>query len=186
MLIFRKKCQLSYEVICFCFTPVFRFHGINERISCKNYEELVLFYFRLIQNSDIKKLPPSHTSQHDLWSLLDIFCNLHDLRLHNQIIKIFWYTRKFTTLYWLIDQIIPVCLDFCMNYSTLIKAANLRDNFKCSACTMYTMGVNWPSFSVQSLGAICRKGNGILIKGLVLDALEIKTVLFNIAMMLTY
>ncbi|XP_060794067.1 N-fatty-acyl-amino acid synthase/hydrolase PM20D1.2 isoform X2 [Neoarius graeffei] len=43
-----------------------RFHGINERISSKNYEELVLFYFRLIQNCDIKALPPSRTSQNDL------------------------------------------------------------------------------------------------------------------------
>ncbi|XP_053499242.1 N-fatty-acyl-amino acid synthase/hydrolase PM20D1.2 [Ictalurus furcatus] len=43
-----------------------RFHGINERISSKNYEEVVLFYFRLIQNCDNKNLPPSHTSQHEL------------------------------------------------------------------------------------------------------------------------
>ncbi|XP_053338993.1 N-fatty-acyl-amino acid synthase/hydrolase PM20D1.2-like [Clarias gariepinus] len=43
-----------------------RFHGINERISIKNYEELVLFYFRLIQNCDIKKLPQLHISEHDL------------------------------------------------------------------------------------------------------------------------
>ncbi|XP_066527810.1 N-fatty-acyl-amino acid synthase/hydrolase PM20D1.2-like [Hoplias malabaricus] len=43
-----------------------RFHGINERISAKNYEELVLFYFQLIQNCDIRNLPSSHTSQHEL------------------------------------------------------------------------------------------------------------------------
>lgn len=43
-----------------------RFHGINERISKKNYEELVMFYFSLIQNCDIQKLPVSHTTNHEL------------------------------------------------------------------------------------------------------------------------
>ncbi|XP_068604549.1 N-fatty-acyl-amino acid synthase/hydrolase PM20D1.2 [Brachionichthys hirsutus] len=43
-----------------------RFHGINERISKKNYEELVSFYFSLIQNCDIQKLPDPHSSAHEL------------------------------------------------------------------------------------------------------------------------
>ncbi|TKS76738.1 N-fatty-acyl-amino acid synthase/hydrolase PM20D1.2 [Collichthys lucidus] len=43
-----------------------RFHGINERISKKNYEELVVFYFSLIQNCDIEKLPEPHSSVHEL------------------------------------------------------------------------------------------------------------------------
>lgn len=43
-----------------------RFHGVNERISIKNYEELVLFYFQLIQNNDVRKLPSPHSSQHEL------------------------------------------------------------------------------------------------------------------------
>ncbi|XP_060913369.1 N-fatty-acyl-amino acid synthase/hydrolase PM20D1.2-like [Labrus mixtus] len=43
-----------------------RFHGINERISKKNYEELVVFYFNLIQNCDIQKLPEPHSSVHEL------------------------------------------------------------------------------------------------------------------------
>nr|XP_020467594.1 N-fatty-acyl-amino acid synthase/hydrolase PM20D1 [Monopterus albus] len=43
-----------------------RFHGINERISKKNYEDLVAFYFSLIQNSDIQKLPEPHSSLHEL------------------------------------------------------------------------------------------------------------------------
>ncbi|KAM4610680.1 N-fatty-acyl-amino acid synthase/hydrolase PM20D1.2-like [Polymixia lowei] len=43
-----------------------RFHGINERISKKNYEELVVFYFNLIQNCDIQKLPDPHSSVHEL------------------------------------------------------------------------------------------------------------------------
>ncbi|XP_038577961.1 N-fatty-acyl-amino acid synthase/hydrolase PM20D1.2-like [Micropterus salmoides] len=43
-----------------------RFHGINERISKKNYEELVVFYFTLIQNSDIQKLPEPHSPVHEL------------------------------------------------------------------------------------------------------------------------
>ncbi|XP_056588199.1 N-fatty-acyl-amino acid synthase/hydrolase PM20D1.2 [Triplophysa dalaica] len=43
-----------------------RFHGVNERISIKNYEELVVFYFQLMQNNDIRKLPLPHSSQHEL------------------------------------------------------------------------------------------------------------------------
>lgn len=43
-----------------------RFHGINERISKKNYEELVVFYFNLIQTCDIQKLPEPHSSVHEL------------------------------------------------------------------------------------------------------------------------
>uniref|UniRef100_A0A4W6DLU1 Peptidase M20 domain containing 1, tandem duplicate 2 n=1 Tax=Lates calcarifer TaxID=8187 RepID=A0A4W6DLU1_LATCA len=43
-----------------------RFHGINERISKKNYEELVVFYFNLIQNCDIQHLPEAHSSVHEL------------------------------------------------------------------------------------------------------------------------
>ncbi|XP_062871495.1 N-fatty-acyl-amino acid synthase/hydrolase PM20D1.2 isoform X2 [Trichomycterus rosablanca] len=43
-----------------------RFHGINERISRQNYEDLVLFYFQLIQNCDVRNIPPSHTSEHEL------------------------------------------------------------------------------------------------------------------------
>ncbi|KAF7667440.1 hypothetical protein LDENG_00060380 [Lucifuga dentata] len=43
-----------------------RFHGINERISKKNYEELIVFYFNLIQNCDIQKLPAPHSTVHDL------------------------------------------------------------------------------------------------------------------------
>uniref|UniRef100_A0A8C2HNN9 Peptidase M20 domain containing 1, tandem duplicate 2 n=1 Tax=Cyprinus carpio TaxID=7962 RepID=A0A8C2HNN9_CYPCA len=43
-----------------------RFHSVNERISIQNYEEIVLFYFQLIQNNDIRKLPPPHSSQHEL------------------------------------------------------------------------------------------------------------------------
>ncbi|NP_001032448.2 N-fatty-acyl-amino acid synthase/hydrolase PM20D1.1 precursor [Danio rerio] len=34
-----------------------RFHGVNERISIQNYEEIVLFYFQLMQNSDVRNLP---------------------------------------------------------------------------------------------------------------------------------
>lgn len=42
-----------------------RIHGINERISKKNYEEMVGFYFTLIQNCDIKELPAAHSSMHE-------------------------------------------------------------------------------------------------------------------------
>ncbi|XP_056094198.1 N-fatty-acyl-amino acid synthase/hydrolase PM20D1.1 [Rhinichthys klamathensis goyatoka] len=38
-----------------------RFHGVNERISIQNYEEIVLFYFQLMQNSDIRNLSPPRT-----------------------------------------------------------------------------------------------------------------------------
>uniref|UniRef100_A0A3B4B0Y2 Peptidase M20 dimerisation domain-containing protein n=1 Tax=Periophthalmus magnuspinnatus TaxID=409849 RepID=A0A3B4B0Y2_9GOBI len=43
-----------------------RIHGINERISKENYEGLVRFFFTLLQNCDIKKLPASHSSVHEL------------------------------------------------------------------------------------------------------------------------
>ncbi|XP_042263925.1 N-fatty-acyl-amino acid synthase/hydrolase PM20D1.2-like [Thunnus thynnus] len=43
-----------------------RFHGINERISKKNYEEIIQFFFSLIQNCDIQKLPEPHSSVHEL------------------------------------------------------------------------------------------------------------------------
>ncbi|KAL1021025.1 hypothetical protein UPYG_G00007760 [Umbra pygmaea] len=43
-----------------------RFHGINERISKQNYEELVEFYFHLIQNCDVKELPSPHSAVHEL------------------------------------------------------------------------------------------------------------------------
>uniref|UniRef100_A0A672JF68 Peptidase M20 dimerisation domain-containing protein n=1 Tax=Salarias fasciatus TaxID=181472 RepID=A0A672JF68_SALFA len=43
-----------------------RFHGINERISKKNYEDIVQFFFSLIQNFDIQRLPDSHSSAHEL------------------------------------------------------------------------------------------------------------------------
>uniref|UniRef100_A0A8C2KKC1 Peptidase M20 domain containing 1, tandem duplicate 2 n=1 Tax=Cyprinus carpio TaxID=7962 RepID=A0A8C2KKC1_CYPCA len=46
-----------------------RFHGVNERISIQNYEEIVLFYFQLIQNNDIKKLPTLRKQHWMLWSL---------------------------------------------------------------------------------------------------------------------
>ncbi len=37
-----------------------RFHGLNERISVKNYEQAVNFYYHLIQNSDQESLKPIH------------------------------------------------------------------------------------------------------------------------------
>ncbi|XP_063064584.1 N-fatty-acyl-amino acid synthase/hydrolase PM20D1.2-like [Engraulis encrasicolus] len=43
-----------------------RFHGINERISIKNYEELVVFYIKLFQNCDIRDLPLPHSAGHEL------------------------------------------------------------------------------------------------------------------------
>ncbi|XP_051516780.1 N-fatty-acyl-amino acid synthase/hydrolase PM20D1.1-like [Myxocyprinus asiaticus] len=38
-----------------------RFHGVNERIAIQNYEEIVLFYFQLIQNCDIRNVPSPRT-----------------------------------------------------------------------------------------------------------------------------
>ncbi|XP_048467888.1 N-fatty-acyl-amino acid synthase/hydrolase PM20D1 [Rhincodon typus] len=45
---------------------VTRVHGVNERISVKNYEEIVKFYFRLLQNSDLSSLPSSRIPSCDL------------------------------------------------------------------------------------------------------------------------
>lgn len=54
-------------VFSFFLSLFFRFHGINERISKQNYEDLVVFYFNLIQNCDTEKLPEPHSSVHELW-----------------------------------------------------------------------------------------------------------------------
>ncbi|XP_074078607.1 N-fatty-acyl-amino acid synthase/hydrolase PM20D1 [Macrotis lagotis] len=42
------------------------FHGINERISVKDYETQVMFLFELIQNADIEKIPTPHSAEHEL------------------------------------------------------------------------------------------------------------------------
>ncbi|BFZ10867.1 hypothetical protein BsWGS_13906 [Bradybaena similaris] len=43
-----------------------RFHGINERISVKNYEQVINFFFHLIRNSDQASLRPVHEHHEDL------------------------------------------------------------------------------------------------------------------------
>ncbi|XP_053562579.1 N-fatty-acyl-amino acid synthase/hydrolase PM20D1 [Bombina bombina] len=43
-----------------------RIHGLNERISTEGFERLVQFYYQLIQNSDLDKLPRPHLSTHEL------------------------------------------------------------------------------------------------------------------------
>lgn len=43
-----------------------RFHGLNERISVKGYEDVVKFYIHLIQNADADKLPFLHKKSHEL------------------------------------------------------------------------------------------------------------------------
>jgi carboxypeptidase PM20D1 len=50
------------------FSPTFmypadlaRFHGLNERISIKNYEEAVNFFYHLMVNADKAALEPRHT-----------------------------------------------------------------------------------------------------------------------------
>ncbi len=41
-----------------------RFHGLNERISIKNYEQAINFFYHLMVNSDKDKLEPRH--DHDI------------------------------------------------------------------------------------------------------------------------
>lgn len=43
-----------------------RFHGFNERISIKNYQQAINFYYHLIQNSDKAELPPYHKHGEEL------------------------------------------------------------------------------------------------------------------------
>ncbi|KAG8451389.1 hypothetical protein GDO86_003555 [Hymenochirus boettgeri] len=43
-----------------------RIHGLNERISKEALERLVQFYFQLIQNADIDKIPIPHRATHEL------------------------------------------------------------------------------------------------------------------------
>jgi carboxypeptidase PM20D1 len=37
-----------------------RFHGINERISVKNWEQAVNFFYHMIKNADLAELEPLH------------------------------------------------------------------------------------------------------------------------------
>lgn len=43
-----------------------RFHGHNERISIKNYEQAVNFYYHLIRNADKASLSPQHQHSEEL------------------------------------------------------------------------------------------------------------------------
>ncbi|XP_075052254.1 N-fatty-acyl-amino acid synthase/hydrolase PM20D1 [Mixophyes fleayi] len=43
-----------------------RIHGLNERISLEGLENIVQFYYQLIQNSDSDKVPVSHRATHEL------------------------------------------------------------------------------------------------------------------------
>lgn len=66
-----QKCLIRWFSVFYCshlriFNDVLRFHGINERISKKNYEELIQFYFSLIQNCDTRQLPEPHSAVHEL------------------------------------------------------------------------------------------------------------------------
>ncbi|KAJ8301966.1 hypothetical protein KUTeg_020953 [Tegillarca granosa] len=55
------------------FSPTFmfpddvkRFHGNNERMSVKNYEQVVNFYYHVMMNADQEKLPPFHQHSSEL------------------------------------------------------------------------------------------------------------------------
>ena len=61
----RYYLQFTHNV--YRFSPTFmypedlpRFHGVNERISKKNYEQAINFYHHLILNADEASLPPLH------------------------------------------------------------------------------------------------------------------------------
>ena len=43
-----------------------RFHGLNERISVKNYEEAVNFFYHLMINADKAQLEPMHKHGEEL------------------------------------------------------------------------------------------------------------------------
>ncbi|GFS21878.1 N-fatty-acyl-amino acid synthase/hydrolase PM20D1.1 [Elysia marginata] len=43
-----------------------RFHGINERMSVKNYEQVINFFYHLIRNADQAGLSPAHSTHSDL------------------------------------------------------------------------------------------------------------------------
>ena len=61
------------------FSPTFmfpedlkRFHGNNERISIRNYEQTINFYYHLMVNADEGALPPLHKHNDELWYLMNI------------------------------------------------------------------------------------------------------------------
>lgn len=43
-----------------------RFHGDNERLSVKNYEQAINFYYHLILNADKESLDPLHQHGEEL------------------------------------------------------------------------------------------------------------------------
>ncbi|XP_055883024.1 N-fatty-acyl-amino acid synthase/hydrolase PM20D1.2-like [Biomphalaria glabrata] len=43
-----------------------RFHGINERLSIKNYEQAINFFYHLMRNADRADLVSTHEGHHDL------------------------------------------------------------------------------------------------------------------------
>ncbi|KAK3768934.1 hypothetical protein RRG08_060370 [Elysia crispata] len=63
--------NLSTNVYRFSPTHMFpgdpeRFHGINERMSVKNYEQVINFFYHLIRNADQAGLSPVHSAHPDL------------------------------------------------------------------------------------------------------------------------
>jgi len=46
-----------------------RFHGVDERISLKNYEQAVNFYYHVIVNSNKKRIEPAH-KHGELWCVI--------------------------------------------------------------------------------------------------------------------
>ena len=45
---------------------VARFHGLNERISIKNYEQAINFFYHVLVNADKEKLEPAHQHGEEL------------------------------------------------------------------------------------------------------------------------
>ena len=61
----RHYLRMTHNVYRFSPTVMFpddpkRFHGDNERISVKNYEQAVNFYYHLMVNSNKARIEPTH------------------------------------------------------------------------------------------------------------------------------
>ena len=49
-----------------------RFHGVNERISVENYEQVVNFFYHVIDNADKPELGYMRSHSDELWTDINV------------------------------------------------------------------------------------------------------------------
>ena len=106
----RHYTQLSPNIYRFSPTYMYpgdplRFHGVNERLSLKNWEDAVNFFYHLMVNADKAELDPMHTHGAELWLhclqssavnfiYFKFMLKLHLLTLKNATNSSFWVVQS--------------------------------------------------------------------------------------------